>query len=96
MCKYFLNYSKCNRPNCKYRHDTYETSTMETLTTSASSSSSSRLQSNSGAHPCFELLLFGVCKVPKCPNRHVGIKAFGNNLQTEFEELRIKKCKGEK
>ena len=29
-------------------------------------------------------------------NRHVGIEAFGNNLQTEFEELRVKKCKGEK
>ncbi|GMH70873.1 hypothetical protein TrST_g2631 [Triparma strigata] len=91
MCNNFLKYNKCNKPDCKYRHEMDETRTMETLT--STSSLSSRLRSNSGALSCFELMLFGVCKVPECNNRHVGIEAFGNNLQTEFEELRVKKCK---
>ena len=64
MCNNFLKYNKCNKPDCKYRHEMDETRTMETLT--STSSLSSRLRSNSGALSCFELMLFGVCKVPEC------------------------------
>lgn len=57
----------------------------------------SRLLSYSGAPPCFELLIFGVCsKLSKCSYRHEGSSANGDNLQTEFEKLRVRHCKGEK
>ena len=36
MCNNFLKYNKCNKPDCKYRHEMDETRTMETLTSTSS------------------------------------------------------------